>query len=167
MGDKHFEKMAARCTKFVGQNSDLSRRDSAVLKSCRSRGICAKDHQLIILKDRVQVGRDVMSVPAERREDAPDDVAKGDVVISRHHQTGNRDLPDECAGCFKLLLSGALGQIAADDNHARMKSGDILQQSFYNPLVCHPKMEVRNVRNHPHGIAISGANTRNALGRIR
>jgi len=167
MGDQHFEKTAARRRKFVGQDLDLSRRDSAVLKGGCSRGIGAKDHQFIILKNRVQFGRDGVSVPAQRLECAPEDVVKRDVVISWYHQTGNRELPDECSGRFKLPLSGALGQIAGDDNHARMKADDILGQSFYDPIVFRPKMKVRNVGNGPHGLVISGVKTRSALGRIR
>ena len=153
MGDQHSHRLRRRPRESVANEFDLVFVHPAFLEGQRTRRIDAEHCHARELDEGTQALVDEPPIARQRRQEAPEHIVEGDVVIAGHaeHLVPALAQPfEEAARLLELLGARALGEVAADDDEVGLELVDLPFDGFDQPLVMGAEMEIGKVNEPGH-----------------
>jgi hypothetical protein len=174
VGDDRFERILGHLAEHPPDLRHLLDRDPAVLAREAPCRVETEHRQLIVAKEagRVSGRLNVLLVFGERREKAGEHIVKRHVVVARDDQLRLGDAVEKAPRFGEFGLPRALREVAAQRHHVRFVLAQAGQEALDDRALMTAEMEVRYVRDRPHGGCVypaagAGAKTRSASGLIR
>src|SRR5207253_10135145 len=104
----------------------------------------------------------VTSITGGRPQESPGDVVERHIVSSRHDEVPRGQRIEESSGAAKLSAACALRQIAGDHDEVRAKLRQYGLQRADQCLVDAAEVQVRQMRQHAHGVDFSATPPRHS-----
>ena len=134
--------------------------DPAALPGPVIDGVHARDRDLVVLPERLEVGVDVVAVAPPRRREAHEEVVERRVVVARHREPGRAQRGEEGAGGAELAQPRALREVARHHHEVGRDPVHRLHEGAEEAGPVAAEMEVGEVEDASgHGVASGGAMT--------
>src|SRR5919197_1597288 len=147
----HRHDLAARSVDLLAHVRNLLLAHAAPFEDERARGIYAEDGDLLVDELGRKLGADIAPVSRQRKKKPPDDIVKRHVVIARDDELRLRQPVEVGARLAKMPRARAPREIARNDEEMRRELHELARQRLEHAGCDAPEMQIRNVRDPPHG----------------